>query len=340
MLPFASMSALIRFLTVGIAILTLQGCGMIYKTTGDVLMGFGRSEMLPHMMADDDTRIACAAGEAQTPLLMSFERVGAHPDKLAVLMYVTASSCTDALSMEAELDYLRAVNQGRVSEAQDARILQKRYAAMSAKRQYYAYQRMMNVYDSKGDNQCPKLKTDFDELVWMIGLVGGLQALMNDGVADGTVGVPRDIAAKVERGAACLDNEQWWGVPRGIRASIWTLLPMLAPKNAKPWAELENSAKIGFQDGVRLGSAMYVLAAYSKGDNQRLRKAIRDFAANGDNLDPEYRMMDAMAHSIIEGVSDRMWTEATGKRTPLGGLGTFWDDASSSKPAVNIDDLL
>ena len=340
MLPFASMSALVRVLTVGIAILTLQGCGMIYKTTGDVLMGFGRSEMLPYMMADDDTRIACAAGEAQTPLLMAFERVGAHPDKLAVLMYVTASSCTDALAMEAELDYLRAVNQGNVAEAQDARILQKRYAAMSAKRQYYAYQRMVNVYDSKGDNQCPKLKSDFDELVWMIGLVGGVQSLMNDGVADGTVGVPRDIAAKVERGAACLDNEKWWGVPRGVRASIWTLLPMLAPKNAQPWAELENSAKLGFQDGVRLGSAMYVLSAYSKGDNQRLRKAIRDFAANGDNRDPEYLMMDAMAHSIIEGVSDRMWTEATGKRTPLGGLGTFWDDASKSKPSVNIDDLL
>ena len=338
--PFVSMSALIRFMTVGIAILALQGCGMIYKTTGDVLMGFGRSEMLPFMMADDDTRIACAAGEAQTPLLMAFERVGSHPDKLAVLMYVTASSCTDALAMEAELDYLRAVNQGNVAEAQDARILQKRYAAISARRQYYAYQRMVNVYQTKGDNDCPKLKTDFDELVWMIGLVGGVQALMNDGITDGTVGVPRDIAAKVERGAACLDNEQWWGVPRGVRASIWTLLPMLAPKNAQPWAELENSAKLGFQDGVRLGSAMYVLAAYSKGDNQRLRKAIRDFAANGDKLDPEFLMMDSMARTIIQGVSDRMWTEATGKRTPLGGLGTFWDDASKNKPSVNIDDLL
>ena len=32
--------------------------------------------------------------------------------------------------------------------------------------------------------------------------------------------------------------------------------------------------------------------------------------------------------------------ENTGKRTPVGGLGTFWDDAASSGPAINIDDLL
>lgn len=343
MLPsdfFAKVPRWARTLAAGMTIVALQGCGMIYKTTGDVLMGFGRSEMLPYMMTGADTRIACAAGEAQTPLLMAFERVGSHPDKLAVLMYVTASSCTDMLAMEAELRYLRAVNQGNVAEAQDARILQKRYAAISAERQYMAYQRMVGVYGDKTDGECPKLKSEFDELVWMIGLIGGVQALMNDGTADGLVGVPRDIAAKVERGAACLDNEQWWGVPRGVRASIWTLLPMLAPKNAQPWKELENSAQIGFKDGVRLGSAMYVMAAYSKGDNERLRKAIRDFAANGDKLDPEYLMMDAMAKAIIEGISDRMWTEATGKRTPLGGLGTFWDDRSSSAPAVNIDDLL
>ena len=35
---------------VGSAILALQGCGVIYKTTGDVLISFGRSEMLPDMM--------------------------------------------------------------------------------------------------------------------------------------------------------------------------------------------------------------------------------------------------------------------------------------------------
>ena len=48
----------------------------------------------------------------------------------------------------------------------------------------------------------------------------------------------------------------------------------LAPKNAEPWKELEASAQRGFKSGVRLGSAMYALAAYSKGDNERMRKAL------------------------------------------------------------------
>lgn len=343
MIPTAflsSPSAALRAVLLGASLLVLQGCGMVYKTTGDVLMGFGRSEMLPHMMADDDTRIACAAGEAQTPLLLAFERVGSNPDKLAVLMYVTASSCTDELALEQELRYLRAVKQGNVGEAQDARILQKRYAAMSAKRQYEAYRRLMSAFKNPKDGECPKLKKEFDQLVWMIGMVGGVQALLNDSVADGSVGVPRDIAAKVERGAACLNNDQWWGAPRGIRASIWNILPMLAPANAQSWEELQKAADAGFRDGVRLGSAMYVLAAYSKGDDAHLRKAIRDFAANDKKINPEYRMMDVMAGSIISGISDRMWTEATGRRTPLGGLGTFWDDAAKSQPTMNIDDLL
>lgn len=334
--PLASL----RFATVAATLLILQGCGMVYKSTGDILMGFGRAEMLPYMMSDNDTRIACAAGEAQTPLLMAFERVGSHPDKLAVLMYVTASSCTDELALNQELRYLRAIKQGNVAEAQDARIMQKRYAAMSARRQYEAYTRLMSAFKHPKDGQCPKLKKEFDQLVWMIGMVGGVQALMNDGVADGSVGVPRDIAAKVERGAACLNNDQWWGTPRGIRASIWNILPMLAPANAEPWKELQQASEKGFRDGVRLGSAMYALAAYSKGDQQHLRKAIRDFAANDKNINPEYRMMDAMAATIVEGISDRIWTEATGKRTPLGGLGTFWDDAAKNQPSINIDDLL
>ncbi|MDF1782268.1 MAG: hypothetical protein P1U67_13320 [Alcanivoracaceae bacterium] len=331
-----SASAL-RILVIGSLVAALQGCGMIYKTTGDVLVSFGRAEMVPYMMSDDDSRIACAAGEAQTPLLLSFQRVGSHPDKLAVLLYVTAASCTDALAAEEELRYLRAVKQGNVAEAQDARTAQKRYAAISARRQHESYRRMIAAYEPKGE-ECPKLKSEFDQLVWLIGNLGGVQALINDGVADGTVGVPRDLAAKVERGVACLDNDQWWGAPRGIRASIWNLLPMLAPKNAKPWEELEMAAEKGAKAGVRLGSAMYALSAYSKGDNARLRTAIRGYAAT-DKVNADYQIIDIMAGTMVRTISDKIWTEATGKRTPLGGLGTFWDDAKST-PSVNIDDLL
>jgi hypothetical protein len=50
--------------------------------------------------------------------------------------------------------------------------------------------------------------------------------------------------------------------------------------------------------------------------------------------------MDIMATRQIMAVSDRLWTEATGARTPVGGLGTFWDDARKQAPSLDIDDLL
>lgn len=329
-----------RIAAIGGLLAVLQGCGMIYKSTGDILISYGRSEMLPYVMTYDDTQMACALGESMTPLLMSFEAVGSDPDKLAVLQYVSAASCAETDALDHELRYLRAVKQGNVAEAQDARIAQKRAAALAAKRQYEAYRRAIKEFGEIKENECPDLDSDFDELVWLVGMVAGVQSLLYDGISGGQVGVPRDLAAKVERGARCLENEKWWGVPRGIRGAIWNILPPLAPANAKPWQELEKASQIGFQQGVRLGSAMYAMSAYSKGDNDRLRKSLRAFAEHDDNINPQYRLLDAMAVHIMTGISDRLWTENTGKRTPIGGLGTFWDDASGNQPKVNIDDLL
>ena len=53
-----------RLALVGGAILALQGCGVIYKSTGGILISFGRSEMLPYMMTYNDVRMACVTGEA------------------------------------------------------------------------------------------------------------------------------------------------------------------------------------------------------------------------------------------------------------------------------------
>ena len=298
--------------------------------------------MLPYVMTYDDTEMACALGECMTPLLMSFEAVGSDPDKLAVLQYVSAASCADADALTAELRYLRNINQGNVTEAQDARIVQKRKAALAARRQYEAYQRMVREYGEIKEDQCPDLDKEFDQLVWMVGLIAGAQSLMNDGTSGGQVGVPRDIAAKVSRGAGCLENAKWWGVPGGIQGAIWNLLPPLAPENAKPWKKLERSQEIGFDQGIRLGSALYAMSAYSKGNDQRLREAIRRFAEYDESkINQNYRLLDTMADTIIRGLSDRMWTEATGKRTPVGGLGSFWDDGSSGQDDnTDIQDLL
>jgi len=327
------------FLTVSLAVLS-QGCSVIYKTTGDVLISYSRAEMVPHLMTYRDIGMACATGESLTPLLMSFGEVGSKPDRLAPLVFVSAATCSESKSLDAELRYMRAMKRGDITEAQDARSEQKHHAEVAARRLYEAYQRTIKVHGEPMENSCPRFRSDFDELVWMVGLIAGVQSLLNDATAETSVGVPRDIAAKVERGASCLDNEKWWGVPMGTRAALWNILPMLAPEGADAWAELERSTEIGFRSGIRLASALYVISAYSVDNQIQLRKGIREFSANNQNLNAEYALLDAIAGELILGVSHRMWADATGQRTPFRALGSFWDDVPKNSGAIDIDDLL
>lgn len=312
-----------------------------YKIAGDQMIRFSKHEMVPYLLTFDDTRMGCAAGESLTPLLMTFEAVGSDPNQLAIMVYVAAGMCAETAALEEELRYLRAAAQGNVQEAQDARIAQKRQHELASRRQYIAYQRFAKHYGEMPQGKCsPKLRDDFDQLMYLVGLVAGVQSALNDAQSGQAVGVPRDIAAKVERMAACVDTNKWWGLPLGIRASLWNILPMLAPEGSRPMETLARVAKQGERQGVRLGHAMWALSAYGNGDKEMTKNIIRDFAAAGRTakLDPNFKMLDAMAEHMIFAMSDRLWTEATGTRTPVGGLGTFWDD--KPKSAGNIDDLL
>jgi hypothetical protein len=44
---------------------------------------------------------------------------------------------------------------------------------------------------------------------------------------------------------------------------------------------------------------------------------------------------------MLTALSDRMWTQATGHRTPIGGLGTFWDEKPEpTGEVIDLDDIL
>ncbi|HLR17129.1 MAG TPA: hypothetical protein VK099_04580 [Alcanivoracaceae bacterium] len=331
----------LRLATIGGVAAGLSACGMVYKTTGDVLVSYGSSKMVPYLMETNDVGMSCAMGESLTPLLLSFESVGSKPQKLGTLVYTTAAACSEERALSAELRYLRAMNNGNVDEARDARIEQQRHAELAAHRQLRGYESAKHVYGEATNDSCPKLRKDFDELVWLIGQVNGLQALLNDSVANGSVGVSRDVLAKVNRGVACLDNTKWWGAPNAIRGAIWTILPMLGPEGVDSWAMLENSVETGLAAGVRLPSALYVMTAYNVNDQERMRDSIRKFANTTNKLSDEYQLIDAIAEQMIYSVSDRLWTDATGQRTPFGELGTFWDDVKVPEDdGFDVNDFL
>lgn len=337
------MSYLTRFLTLAIMLVAVSGCSMIYKSTGWFVYDFTEDYAIPFSLKGDDSVMSCALTEAMTPALLSFGEVTHAPHRPAVTMYMMAGACAEERAQEQALDYLRAFRTQNIAEAKDARIREKRAFALASKRQYAAYQHMVAEYGEPG-GECPDVSED-EELFWVMGILAGVKSVMNDLRAQGAVNVPKDIAMKGVRGIQCVDNERWWGVPQALVASVRIMLPDTGTKagNGKsPWESIHEASRLASASGVRLAHAIEVTVADGSGNTELLRDAIRRHAASVKTTpgNKDYLMMDVMATRQIMAISDRLWTEATGSRTPVGGLGTFWDDIRTQPPVLDIDDLL
>ncbi|MCP5163238.1 MAG: hypothetical protein H6999_06090 [Hahellaceae bacterium] len=325
----------------------LSGCSfinnIIYKTTGDVMQNFSKDHTIPYVLSTDDLAVSCAMSESLSPLLMSFGRVTNEPNTLAVMLNMSAGACEEERALEQELRYMRAIKEFRPDEAEDALILQKRHLVNAAKRQYEAWKRLTAHFGEPGGASCPTLSDDFDQFIWMAGMLAGLQALNNEIMSTTSVGVPKNIAAKVERGASCLEDDKWWGVPMAMKATVWAMLPGAEPKGENAWARLEAADKKGEKAHIRLTHVLHALAANTKGDMERVRNVIRTHAdqIKKHPSDEQNRLLDAIATAQLTALSDRLWTQNTGHRTPVGGFGTFWDDKKESTvEGISLDDLL
>ena len=324
-------------LTTALAASVLSGCSYVVKSGANVALGFSEKHIVPPILAMSDADMACNQGTALTPAIMATKDMGADPTRMAVLLYTASGMCAENNALKAELRYLRASKAGQVSEAQDARVEQKRWAAIASERQYAGYQLFAERWQAKykytlGDS-CPSMKKDLDQTVYMLGMLSGLQAMTNDINSGGQVNVPKDIAAIVERGMACLDNTKFWGAPNATRAVIWTLLPGADEGKPDPYVTLKQSMQIGEQKGVRLAHALYAVAAQASGDDTKIRDAFRSYAASRAEdkpVNPEFRLIDSMAGQMIQGIADRYWTENTGVRAADDGMTQFWDDQGTS----------
>lgn len=324
-----------------------SGCSQIKKTGANVVLRNVEKDLIPPLFGIDDVQMSCVAGESQAPLLLAVEggmKADAH--EILVLLYASAGVCSEQRAFEHEMRYLRASKANLIDEAQDARVMQKREAETAARRQMAGFKHL-EAYFEVGKKapigaKCPKFKRDFDEFVYMMGLIEGMQGMVNDIAAQQVVGVPKDIAAKVERAMQCLDNNKWWGTPMATRAVIWTLLPGAGEGKGDPWEVIKQNMRVADRTGVRLPYALYAMAAQAKGDEALIRDALKAFAATQDSaINPKYRMVDALASMIMYNVSDRYYTEKTGSRTPPGSMGRFWDEVpAQQEDGIEIDDLL
>ncbi|GGC58263.1 hypothetical protein GCM10011362_03320 [Marinobacter halophilus] len=327
----------------------LAGCSAnpIYSTTGMVLSNYAESEATPYVLQMSDTDMACALGEGTDPLIYSFSRVTSAPDNTGSLLMLLAANCMEYRAWEAELDYLRAQYNDNIPLAKDARETAKRLHAITAERRYLAYQRALAAYDfdpAAETLECPFLFTDQDELTFLMGLLTGMQSIVNDASSGALAGVPRNIAPRTEQAAQCVDNEKWGGLPNAIRALVWLLLPDTRPEmSPDPWQVLENSAELGVKIGFRASHALQVVAAETFGRDDVLADAIAGFADAEDRIEvwADYRLVDEVARTMVQFSSDKHWTASYGHRTPSNFFGKMSPERSNNNIEVmDLDGLL
>lgn len=321
-------------------LLMLGACNMVYKTTGKVMIGFAEEQGIPYMLATDDAASGCAMSEAFAPFLLSFSRVGAAPEHLAILFYLMAGNCAELQAWEQELRYLRALRAEQADEARDARIAQLRYLRRAAQRQLSGYE-FLSIAIAEPGGHCPDLGAENLQFYWLVGLLNGLQSLLNDVASGGQVGVPLDIAKKVRRSTQCLDNDKWWGMPDAITAAIQLSTPgNEPPEQAKQL--LETALQTGLQEGIFVPLVLAAQVYSGLGEQEQVKTMVRRFAEAEIQSPghPDYVILNQVARLQAIAISDRLWTAATGHRTPIGELGRFWDDQQKTVETIDIGDML
>ena len=336
------MTRLLTATAAAAAALTMSGCALLQSATSGVTLNVIEEGFTPPALAMGDVDMVCNFSMVNAPLVGAAREFHGDPSLAEAVMFSSAGICSESQALAEELRYMRAVREKRADEAQDARVAQKRLLALTAQRQYTSFQRMRDKleqkYFFKYGKTCPRFKRDFDELVYMLGSLSGVQAMTNDIASQQSVGVPTDIAPQAEFAMSCLDNTKWWGVPQATRAAVWSILPGGSEgKDVK--GTFDNSLKIGEEKGVRLSHVVYAIAAASADDTATIRTVIKR-AVSVPNFKPnaQYRFLDVVAQAQLQNISDRMWTQNTGTRTPFNALGKFWDDKAAND--VNVDDFL
>ena len=323
-------------------VLLVSATTLAINNTGKILVGFIENHAVPYVLKTDDVAMGCMMAEALTLLIPSLTLVNAPPYKLAIIFDFLSGSCAEFKAKEEELRYIRATHIKNVTEAQDARILQKRFLNLAARRQLKGYLSLELAFAAAPGQTCPDFTSWNDEFYWLVGLMDGLQAVLNDLASEGGANVPLDISLKVGRGASCLDNKRWWGLPNAIQAAIWISFPAHRPNGTAPLQALDQSVNTGLQQGMRIAQVIAAKIYTGLGHSDQVKQIIRNNVESRTSIaaNPDFLFLNQVASMQLQAISDCMWTEATGRRTPFGGLGTFWDDADNTEDTIDISNIL
>lgn len=338
-----SLSKTLRCSLIAASVLTLTACSKD-QIIGNHIRQFTLDHALPVILKTDDVPMICNANDGLAPLVMAYGKFNVEIDLMMAFGYAGSSICTENQAVEKELWSSLAEKQGWTDVAIDARISQQLLNKEAAIKQLKAYQHSVNYFKQAynyelGEGQCPKFKYEVDELLLFVGAVSALQALQNDIASGRLVNIDMGIPPKIVNAMNCLDNTKWWGFPQSLQAALIVVLPESEEKQAEGWKKLQESTDIGLKDGMRLGYATYAVVAYIKGREDYLRDALKRFeAVPNDKVNPDYKLLDAIAEKQIRHLADRLWMEKEGRRAPTEGFSNFLDEKKQVDP--KLDGLL
>lgn len=334
-------SSILKVTITGCAI-ALAGCqNMVRDIAASSIVSFGNNHIQPWFMASTDTDIMCAMGEGMVP--MTFP-LGPKVDPMIPMVTLASGMCADERAKEEELRYIRAMRKNDIETAMDARTMQKRWQELAARRQYTGYQAVVRYFGEPG-GECPDFADRHEEMSYMFGLFGAFQAFQTDLALGGTAGVPLDTLPKAMKGLDCVNSEAFWGLPAAIQATMQIIKAKIDDDKADiadGYAKLAQAAAIGEEKGVRIVQMLEATLYAMQGDEENTKNVIRKHVKTIQETpaNPELRLLDEMSTRGIRLISDKLWTQHTGQRTPFNQLGRFWDDNTQSNDAPDIDDLL
>ena len=321
----------------GIAAL-MMGCS-VQKMAGDAVIEYTHDEAIPYLMAQGDLESACNMGQSMGPVVASFSKVGLDPSNIGIATNMASGMCAEFDQRDAELDRVRALYENRTNAAQDAMIREKQGHRLAAQRMIRGYEDAMKTFGDFSSG-CRKFDNKTDELLSLLGLASGALAILHDFNSEKSVGISLDVPGVIEKSAACFSDDEWWGMPTALRASIWLSIPGAGPEGVDPIQAMKDAVKKGDAQGVMLARAMLVMMANTVGQPDVMCEALAGIPA-AETLNHDYDMLNAYALGLMTHQADVAWTKLKGYRAPFMQPGCpAAEEAPASLSSDDVDDLL
>ena len=279
----------------------LSGCGGTFNRAI-------RGHVLPALASSRDLGMACSFGETAHGLTLSLNPDRPPADAMTIAG-LAGGVCTEREARELELQALVLLqglsDPGRGALATDRQVQARRFRSVAAARFQLGYLAARDRYGNRAPHNQKR------QGVYLLGLLSGALALVNDSVGGGTQGVPQNQLLDIARDAEGLDDARWWGVPQALRGAAWAVVPGSAPEGVDPWALLADAALQGEAAGQRVARALQVFTLVNAGRTDALAEALGHPLAE---VAPAWPLFDAYAAGLVQFELDRLWIQATGHR--------------------------